>query len=127
MCRAWRKSPVILLATSLLLPLGCRKGGDGPTGPTPGANVVVTGDVVEIRDLVPVDGGVTITVTTRSGGTEILLFPSLFTNPPPSQHTIDLYDVVRRVEVGDLVRAEGMRTAAGVELESLAILGGGRR
>jgi hypothetical protein len=80
--------------------------------------------VVEFQDETPVDGGVTITVTTQSGGTERLLFPSLFTDPPPSQHVINLYDLVRRVEVGDLVRAEGKRTTAGVELESLAILGG---
>lgn len=104
----------------LLILLGCANGSDGPTSPS----VIVTGDVVAIQDLVPVDGGVTITVTTQSGETERLLFPSLFTVPAPSQQTINLYQVVQRVAVGDLIRAAGKRTAAGVELESLVILGG---
>lgn len=103
----------------LLVLLGCGNGIDGPASP----NVIVTGDVIAIHDLVPVDGGVTITVTSQSGATERLLFPSLFTVPAPSQQTVKLYDVVRRVEVGDVIRAGGARTAAGVELESLVILG----
>jgi hypothetical protein len=104
-----------VVALSLLL-LGCG------SNPAPGTSVIVTGDVVAIEDLVPVDGGVTITVTTQRGETERLLFPSLFTVPRPSQQTIDLYDVVRRVEVDDLIRAAGKRTTAGVELESLTIV-----
>ena len=104
----------------LFLLLGCGEGIDGPTSP----NAIVTGDVVAIQDLVPADGGVTITVTTPGGKTEILLFPSLFTFPRPSEQTIALYGVVSRVEVGDLIRAGGKRTAAGVELESLVILRG---
>jgi hypothetical protein len=98
-------------------------GNDGPAGPSSGS-VVVTGTVVEFQDMTPVDGGVTITVAPQGGGTERLLFPSLFTYPPPSQEVMNLYDLVRRVEVGDSVRAEGTRTTDGVELESLAILGG---
>ena len=124
MSRVWRAPIISLLTTPFLLLLGCGKGSVGPVSPAPGTNVVVTGNVVEVRDQVPVDGGVTITVTTQSGGTERLLFPSLHTDPPPSQQTINLYDLVRRVEVGDLIRAEGRRTEVGVELESLAILGG---
>lgn len=112
----------LVLLASLFVPfLGC--GNDGPLNPAPGT-VVVTGTVIEVRDDTPVDGGVTIMVETSRQETERLIFPSLFTEPPPSQQTIALYDLVRRVEVGDLVRAEGKRTAAGVELESLAILGG---
>lgn len=107
--RAWR------IALSILL-LGC--GNNAALGTA----VLVTGDVIAIEDLVPVDGGVTITVTTQRGETERLLFPSLFTVPRPSQQTIDLYDVVRRVDVGDLIRAGGKRTTAGVELESLTIV-----
>lgn len=121
-----RKGPLgPWLVVPVLLLLGCGEGGIRLTGPIPGARVAVTGDVVEFQDLVPVDGGATITIKTPSGRTERLLFPSLFTNPPPSQQTIDLYDIVRRVEVGDRVWAAGMRSPAGIALEALAILGGG--
>ena len=79
---------------------------------------------MEVQNYVPSDGGVTITITAGMGRTEQLLFPSLFTVPPPSQATMDLYDVVRRVQVGDRVRADGTRTASGIALESLVILPG---
>ena len=82
------------------------------------------GEVAEVQDQVPVDGGVTIAVTTQSGGTERLLFPSLHTPSPPSQQALSLYDLLRRVKVGDFIRAEGRRTTAGIELQSLAILAG---
>lgn len=120
MSRAWKTA---LLVTPLVLLLGCAARSDGPVGPAPG-NTVVTGSVTEIRDLVPVDGGATITVATKNGGTEHLLFPSLHTSPPPTPQTIALYDLVRRVEVGDRIRAEGQRTDSGVKLESLEILEG---
>jgi hypothetical protein len=123
MNRAWRTPVVALLATSFVLLLGCGGGNDAPVSPNPGSDVVVTGRVTEVQDMVPVDGGATITVATLGGGTEHLLFPSLHTEPPPSQQTINLYDVVRRAEVGDLIRAEGKRTADGIALEALVILG----
>jgi hypothetical protein len=123
MNRAWRTRVVALLATSFVLLLGCGGGNDGPVSPNPGGSVVVTGRVTEVHDMVPVDGGATITVATQGGGTENLLFPSLYTDPPPSQQTIDLYDVVRRVKSGDWIRAEGKRTADGIALKALVILG----
>jgi hypothetical protein len=115
-----------LLATSFLIVFGCGKGSDVSTGPTPAGTVVVTGEVVEVQNLVPVDGGVTIEITLEGGKTERLLFPSLFTSPPPTEEMLSLYSVVRRVEIGDLVRAQGKRTSAGIELEALAILAGRR-
>jgi hypothetical protein len=119
---------IVLLATSCIALLGCenenQKGNDGALAPAADGNVIVTGEVLDVVDQVPVDGGVTISVTTSEGITEQLLFPSLFTYPPPSEETIKLYDLVRRVEVGDVVRAEGKRTENGVELLSLTILSG---
>ena len=118
----------VLLATSCIALIGCEsenaKGSNSGLAPAADDNVVVTGVVLDVVDQVPVDGGVTISVTTSEGMTEQLLFPSLFTHPPPSDETIKLYDLVRRVEVGDVIRAEGKRTANGVELESLTILSG---
>lgn len=124
MSRTWPKPVHALLSLVLSALPGCGKDENGPSGPAPATQVVVTGDVVEVDDQTPVDGGATITLTVHGGATERLLFPSLYTAPPPSQVTIDLYDLVRRVEPGDTVRAEGQRTAAGIALESLAILRG---
>ena len=129
MGQARRTLLFVLLATFCIAFLGCgnknQDGNDGPpVGLTADGDVVVTGEVLEIVDQVPVDGGVTISVTTSDGITERLLFPSLFTYPPPSEQTIKLYDLVRRVEVGDVIRAEGKRTENGVELQSLTILSG---
>lgn len=124
MNQAWKTPLVTLLATSFVLLLGCGNANDGFFAPAPGASVIVTGEVIAFDDQVPADGGATITVNTAGGATVRLLFPSLHTSPPPSQQTIDLYDLVRPVEVGDRIRAEGRHTANGVELESLTILGG---
>jgi len=122
MSQAWKTPLAALLATSFVLLLGCGNGNRGFFAPAPGAHVMVTGEVIAFDDQVPADGGATITVNTAAGGAVRLLFPSLHTSPPPSQQTIDLYDLVRRVQVGDLIRAEGRHAASGVEIESLAIL-----
>ncbi len=95
-----------------------------PSGPGTSGLVVVTGRVTQIENAVPVDGGVRIDIILEGGKTEQLLFPSLFTSPPPSEETLKLYDVIRRVELGDRIRAEGKRVPAGIELEALAILEG---
>ena len=123
MSRARRTTELVLLAAAFLLFLGCGKA-SAPTGPALGTTVVVTGEVVEVQDQTPVDGGVTITVTSQEGGTERLRFPSLRTAPPPSEEALNLYDLLRRVEVGDLVRVRGKRSADGLQIESFAILGG---
>lgn len=121
MSHAWRLPSVVLLVLPLLS-LACGDG--GPGGPASGF-VVVTGTVVEFQDETPVDGGVTITVTTQGGEMERLFLAPFVEGPvSPPQETVNLYDLVRRVEVGDSIRAEGERTPAGVKLASLAILAG---
>jgi len=103
---------------------GCAGESDVPSGPGTSGTIVATGDVTQIDNLVPVDGGITIEINLEDGKTEHLLFASLFTAPPPSEERLKLYDVVRRVEVGDRIRAEGKRVPKGIELEALAILEG---
>ena len=121
MSLAWRAILGALAAPALFF-LGC--GNDAPAGPDTGT-VVVTGTVVEFQDSTPVDGGVTIAVTTRAEETQRLYLPPFAESlTPPSLQTINLYDLVRRVELGDLIRAEGKPTSMGVELQSLAILSG---
>jgi hypothetical protein len=95
--------------------------------PAPGGAETVTGEVTGVEDLVPVDGGVTIEIDLDSGGKDRLLFPSLFTYPPPDEATVELYDLVRRVETGDRVRARGERTTEGIRIRELAILSGRSR
>jgi hypothetical protein len=82
----------------------------------------VTGVVTQIDDLVPVDGGVTITLALDAGGTELLLFGSLFTSPPPSEERLALYQTIRQAEVGSRVRATGVKGARGIELTDLEVL-----
>lgn len=107
---------VYLLSISLL---GCFD--DNPTDPGDPNFAIVIGTVVAIEDLVPVDGGITIDLSCR-GRSERLLFPSLFTNPPPSEDKLELYQVILLLETGDLVQAWGTRTENGIELERLKIL-----
>ena len=97
-------------------------GGPGTAvAPDPGL-VTVTGEVTEKDDQVPVDGGVTIKLKLDDGSIETLYFGSLFTSPPPSQEQIDLYAVLMTVNVGDRVKAEGVRVEGGIMLEDLTIL-----
>ena len=84
--------------------------------------VTVTGVVTQIDDRVPVDGGVTITLDLEGGGTELLLFGSLFTSPPPGEERLELYEKIRQAEVGSRVRATGIRRAEGIELTDLVVL-----
>ncbi len=84
--------------------------------------VTVTGVVTQIDDQVPVDGGVTIILALDGGGTEMLLFESLFTSPPPSEQRLELYQKIRQAEVGSRVRATGVRGDLGIELTDLVVL-----
>lgn len=93
---------------------------DADPGAAP-ALVVVVGVIVEKDDQVPVDGGVTMLLEKTGGGTALLLFGSLFTSPPPSQEQIELYEVIAKVEIGDVVRATGTRSDRGIVLEALTI------
>lgn len=92
------------------------------THPDDSGFVTVTGVVTHIDDQVPVDGGVTITLALDGGGTELLLFGSLFTSPPPSEERLALYQKIRQAEVGSRVRATGIRRDRGIELADLVVL-----
>ncbi|MEQ9570021.1 MAG: hypothetical protein RLN75_07495 [Longimicrobiales bacterium] len=98
---------------------GCTVGG---TAPVADDTVTVEGTVAEIDDQTPVDGGVTIDLNVADGGTERLLFASLFTVPPPSDARIALYQRIQAVEVGSRVRASGVRGEDGIELTDLVVL-----
>jgi hypothetical protein len=84
--------------------------------------VAVIGEVKTIDDQVPVDGGVTIDIELDDGGSERLLFGSLFTSQGSSQERLDLYQVIVELEIGDLIEAKGTRTANGIEIDELTIL-----
>ena len=110
------------LAATLLLfvSLGCSN--DNSIGLGESKSEVVIGTVVAVEDLVPVDGGVSIDLECVDGRSERLLFASLFTDPPPSEDRLQLYQVILQVDSGSVVRAEGTRTEKGIELERLTIL-----
>lgn len=112
----------IFSATLLLALLGCSSE-ETPSGlGNKSVAAVVVGEVTMIDDRVPVDGGVTIDIELDKGGTERLLFGSLFTYPPPSEERIELYQVIVGLKIGDRVRAMGLRTKEGIELVELMIL-----
>jgi len=113
---------ITLLLPVLLLILAC--GDDDPAAPGAAQLEIVTGEVVTIDDQTPVDGGITIEIRIDDSETDELYFPSLFTEPPPDNATLDLYDLVRRVEIGDRVRVEGTRNAQALQIDSLWIIQG---
>ncbi|UCF06567.1 MAG: hypothetical protein JSV33_05945 [bacterium] len=100
--------------------LGCS--GDNPSCPGDSSVSIVTGIVVAIENLVPVNGGVTIDLSCLGGRSERLLLPSFFRNPPPSEDQLELYQVILLLEIGDLVQAGGTRAENGIELDRLKIL-----
>lgn len=104
--------------------VGCSKGGGDPATPNAKDDVLVIGEVTAIVDQVPADGDAVIEIELEDGGSDRLIFGSLHTYPPPTEEKWNLYDLIRRVEQGDVVRAEGRRSERGLELDSLAILAG---
>ncbi len=90
----------------------------------PEGQITVTGEVLEIMDQTPVDGGVTITilVPTPDDAQEVLLFGSLFTNPPPSAQRLEVYQRIQAAQVGSVVWAEGVRTTDGIVLSDFRVL-----
>lgn len=94
----------------------------GPGDSTDSDLITVVGEVIEIEDMVPVDGGVTIKLRQEDETEVDLYYSSLFTNPPPSQEHIDLYQVITEVDVGDRVRAKGIRIDHMIELKDLTII-----
>ena len=102
----------------------CGTDENDPARPGSTNGVTVTGEVANIQNEIAVDGGITLDVDLVDDGTDRLIFVGLFTVPPPSDEDMRLYDLVRRVEIGDVVRAEGVRRDYGVILEKLWILDG---
>jgi hypothetical protein len=111
---------------AILLPAALCVACSDDTGPgQPLENgTIVTGTVTAIQNDIPVDGGILLDIDVADDGSDRLVFPSLFTPQQPSEETLRLYDVVRRVEVGDVVRAEGAREQSGLLLQKLWILDG---
>ena len=115
---------VVLLAVSLMVIAACGTDGSGPATPGTTSGVIVNGEVTGIQNEIAVDGGITLEVDLVDDGIDRLIFVGLFTAPPPTDEDLGLYDVVRRVEIGDIVRAEGVRRDYGIILEKLWILEG---
>jgi hypothetical protein len=85
-----------------------------------GDSVTVTGRVLEIRDGRAADGPVDLVVRTDFGE-EILRIPSLFGHVTDQVH--ELHRVFESVKVGSEVRGIGQRTADGVVLATLQVVG----
>ncbi len=114
----FRKFQVLAIAIPVML-VGCSSDSTPPQGERV---VTVTGVVGQIDDGVPVDRGVTITLELDEGGTELLLFGSLFINPPPDEKRLELYQKILQVEVGSRVKATGFRGDQGIDLTDLVVL-----
>ncbi|MDH3215472.1 MAG: hypothetical protein OEN01_04165 [Candidatus Krumholzibacteria bacterium] len=112
------------LMAALTVLAACGTNGDDSTTPGTDNGVVASGEVTHIQNEIAVDGGITLDIDLVDDGSHRLIFPGLFTSPPPTDEDLRLYDVVRRVEIGDLVRAEGVRRDHGIILEKLWILDG---
>lgn len=110
------RSAAFALALTLA---GCTLGG---TAPESNDTVTVEGTVTEIVDQTPVDGGVTIEMDVDGGGSERLLFGSLFTSPPPSEGQVALYQRIQTARVGSRIRASGVRNEDGIRLSDLVVL-----
>ena len=109
---------ILGLPIALLVVFGC----SASTTPDPESRVTVTGVVTRIDDRVPVDGGVTISLELDWGGTELLLFGSLFTSPPPDEEKLELYQKILGAKVGCRVRATGVKGKEGIHLTDLIVL-----
>jgi hypothetical protein len=116
--KVFEKTYVLAFAVLVVL-AGCSSDSTLPGGER---LVTVTGVVTHIDDRVPVDGGVTITLELEGGGTELLLFGSLFTSPPPGEERLELYQKIRAAEVGSRVRVAGIRRDEGIELTDMVVL-----
>lgn len=114
----------LTFALVLVLLVGCGSDDDAPSAPSGPRTEIVTGEVTALEDMTPVDGGLTIDIALGDDRADRLYLPSLFTAEPPGEDLLRLYDVARRVEPGDVVRAEGQRNGEGLLISSLWILDG---
>jgi len=116
------RTSVICAIVAMLLVVACSDD-EGARTVDPATDVItVTGKVTYKDDRVPVDGGVIMELALDDGGTETLLFGSLYTDPPPSQEQWALYQVIVTVDLGDRVVASGRRNEYGLLLETLQVL-----
>ena len=82
----------------------------------------VSGSVVEVVDMVPVDGGVTVRLATDANELLHLIFPSLYRAVPPPDWAWPLYQKLSALEPGDLVWAQGVPVETGLLLRDLGPL-----
>jgi hypothetical protein len=78
------------------------------------------GTVVKIESMVDRDGPLFVHLDTGGDEPVRLVFGSLFTSPPPDADRLALYDRLRKLEVGDRIRADGYALAEGFLLQSVS-------
>jgi hypothetical protein len=123
-----RRMALIGLVSSLVfMVLGCAKADRPTTSDTAvpqatGSETTITGQLVSLNDMRPVDGGVDLTVQTEAGKQEILRVGSAFI-AGPREHVLALHQVVDAAKVGDRLRASGKRDESGaLTVERLEIV-----
>lgn len=94
------------------------------TGPSRDDRDQLRGTVESVYDDMPTDGGAGLwLVDDADGALKHAYLPSLFTAPPPDEATLDAVDrvmpVLRRLQPGDRVLAEGRLEEDGLRLELL--------
>jgi len=117
------RSAFLLISLLILLP-ACSNDDDGLATPIVEPAEVVTGEVTAIDDQTPVDGGITFDLQLGGQVSDQAYFLGLFRPIEPAPEELDLYDLVRRVEIGDRVRVEGTRIEGVLRIDSLWILQG---
>ena len=78
----------------------------------------MTGVVALIDDRVPVDGGATITLEVEGGGTKLLTFASLFTDPPPGK---ERHELCRKITEAKVESRETSRAGRGRSVQKFPI------
>lgn len=107
---------------ALALCLGSLVAFNGSTTPLPEGHESVTGTVVAIRDMTPVDGPFELELETAQGTREDVFLPSFFTPEPPPEESWELLRRLQGLEVGDRVRVVGVRVGGALEVSQLSEL-----
>jgi hypothetical protein len=84
--------------------------------------VTLTGVVTRISDDVPVDGDVVLELLLDSGDRAKVFLGSFFTATPAFPWRMELYQLIKTVEIGDRVTANARRATGGLALHGLTIL-----
>ena len=113
----------LLLTLALLFTafLGCSEESPIAKNGDPEGDVAV-GVITEIIDATPVDGGIDIVLSIDGGGTDRAHMPSLFTMPPPPPERLELFQQLRKLDVGARVRVEGEREGESIRIETITVL-----